>query len=67
MRNPLAHKDGPPLLASLLIWQGAMCPKCFHGTRVTSKRWAKCKRCGERVERRSLSDLKEEKGGTSGA
>ena len=27
-------------------------PKCGHGTRVLSKGWAKCKECGERVERR---------------
>ena len=54
MDHPLAHKDGPALLMALLFYQGAMCPKCGHGTRVTSKRWAKCKKCGEKVERREL-------------
>jgi uncharacterized protein (DUF983 family) len=42
---------------SALIFMGEMCPKCGHGTRVTSKRWAKCKKCGERVERRGLPEL----------
>lgn len=50
----LAHLGGIRLMCQLLIFQGAMCPKCGFGTRVTSKRWAKCKKCGERVERRSL-------------
>jgi len=31
-----------------------MCPKCGFGTRAISKRWARCKRCGARVERRAL-------------
>jgi hypothetical protein len=54
-------KDHVPLLATatgivavvgLFLAAGDMCLKCGFGTRVTSKRWAKCKRCGERVERR---------------
>ena len=54
----LAHKKGLELFVGLLVYSGGMCPKCGYGTRVTSKRWAKCKRCGERVARRSLDDLK---------
>jgi tRNA(Ile2) C34 agmatinyltransferase TiaS len=54
----LATKDGLELMLGLLFAQGAMCPRCGFGTRVTSKRWAKCKRCGERVERRALESIK---------
>lgn len=43
--------------ALLLVYVGAMCPKCFHGTRRTSKRWAKCTHCGERVERRPYPEV----------
>ena len=50
--HPLATASGITLLVAYLIEQGAMCPKCGHGTRVTSKQWAKCKSCGERVARR---------------
>lgn len=59
MDHPLAHKSGIEIFMRLLIYQGGMCPKCMHGTRVTSKRWAKCKKCGERVQRRSLDDLED--------
>jgi hypothetical protein len=52
--HPLATKRGLELMLGLLLHTGAMCPKCGFGTRVTSKRWAKCKKCGERVERREL-------------
>lgn len=54
--HPLATKDGLELFCTLLVYSGAMCPKCAHGTRATSKKWAKCKKCGERVERRKLPD-----------
>ncbi len=50
-RYPLATKTGIEMMLGLLIESGAMCPKCGYGTRVTSKRWAKCKKCGERVAR----------------
>ena len=49
MNNPLAHKDGLAVFLLLLASKGAMCLKCGHGTRRTSKRWARCKGCGERV------------------
>jgi predicted amidophosphoribosyltransferase len=50
----LAHRDGLGLMLGLLMQQGAMCSKCGHATRATSKRWAVCKKCGERVERHAL-------------
>jgi tRNA(Ile2) C34 agmatinyltransferase TiaS len=42
------------LFLRVLVHTGAMCPKCGFGTRATSKRWAKCKRCGERCARLQL-------------
>lgn len=52
--HPLSTEDGLELFVELLFYTGAMCPKCGYGTRATSKRWARCKKCGERVERRKL-------------
>lgn len=53
----LASRDGIALTLGILFGMGAMCPKCGYGTRVTSKRWAKCKKCGERVARRTADDV----------
>ena len=53
-KHPLATESGLELFLTALFHVGAMCPKCGCGTRVTSKRWAKCKKCGERVARREL-------------
>lgn len=50
-RYPFATKTGIELMFAMLLHEGAMCPKCGYGTRKTSKRWAKCKKCGERVSR----------------
>ena len=50
-RYPLATKSGIELMFAYLLHNGDMCPKCGYGTRKTSKRWAKCKRCNERVQR----------------
>jgi len=50
-RYPLATKTGIEMLIARLMHDGAMCYKCGYGTRVTSKRWARCKKCGERVAR----------------
>lgn len=50
----LAHRDGIKVFIALLLYQGAMCPKCSFGTRVVSKKWSKCKKCGDRIERRTL-------------
>lgn len=54
IHHPLATLTGLRTVLALILFQGGMCPKCGMGTRVTSKRWAKCKKCGERVERREL-------------
>lgn len=54
--HPLATLEGLSLFIELLLHTGAMCPACGFGTRKTSKRWARCKRCGERVERRALPE-----------
>lgn len=58
MDSPLAHKTGIHLVLGLLVASGGMCPKCGFGTRVTSKNWARCKKCGERVRRVKMSDIK---------
>ncbi len=50
-KHLLANRVGIRIVCALLAGLGAICPKCGYGTRATSKRWAKCKRCGERVSR----------------
>ena len=64
-RHPLATATGINLMGALLMGSGAMCPKCCHGTRVTSKRWARCKKCGERVPRRKMEDVAAELRGSA--
>ncbi len=39
---------------SLLLYMGAMCPRCGYGTRVVNKKWCRCKKCGKKIERREL-------------
>jgi tRNA(Ile2) C34 agmatinyltransferase TiaS len=55
--NILATKDGVEALVALLLLDGSMCPECGHGTRATSKRWARCKACGARVARHNTQAL----------
>jgi uncharacterized protein (DUF983 family) len=50
---------GVPPIVLILVAMGGMCPKCGHGTRKTSKRWAKCKACGERVRRHTEDEMRE--------
>jgi uncharacterized protein (DUF983 family) len=52
--HPLATEEGLALFIGLLLHSGAICPKCNFGTRAVSKRWRKCKKCGEKVERKEL-------------
>lgn len=52
-RFSLANKNHLALFVEILFLTGALCPKCAYATRRTSKNWAKCKRCGERVRRRN--------------
>jgi tRNA(Ile2) C34 agmatinyltransferase TiaS len=54
MNHPLAHRAGIAAFFGALYHMGALCPKCESATRPTSKKWAKCKKCGERVERKEL-------------
>lgn len=56
MSGIFASKRGIELILALLFHTGAMCDQCGHGTRVTSKRWARCKKCGARVERRPMPE-----------
>lgn len=53
----LASRDGLALMFTLMVRSGGLCPKCFQGTRVTSERWARCRECGERVERRDMDEV----------
>ena len=52
--HPLATKQGLELMVALLFHTGALCHKCGFGTRAVSKKWRKCKKCGERVARQEL-------------
>lgn len=59
MEHILAHKGGINLVLLILHLQGAVCPECGHGTRRTSKRWAKCKSCGRmKIRRRTREEVK---------
>jgi len=49
-----SSKQGITLFVAMALAEGVMCPRCGYGTRRTSKRWARCKKCGHRVERRTL-------------
>ena len=51
LAHPLASLTGIALVIQTLADMGALCPKCGHGTRVKSRRWVACTRCGERVLR----------------
>lgn len=52
--HPLATEGGLKAMLLTLIQSGAMCGECGYGTRVTSKRWARCLQCGKRVARKEL-------------
>jgi len=41
----------------VLLLSGDLCPKCGWGTRNTSKRWARCKKCNQRVPRKDMEDV----------
>ena len=51
LAHPLASLTGIALVIQALADMGALCPRCGYATRVKSKRWAVCTRCGERVLR----------------
>lgn len=52
--HPLATKDGLEIFLAILFHRGAMCDDCGYGTKVINKRWAKCKKCGKKVQRMTL-------------
>lgn len=58
-RPILASLDGIATVLGLMILQGAMCEECGHGTRATSKNWARCKKCGHRNRRRTIEEASE--------
>lgn len=45
------------LMALMMIARGKFCRHCGGRTRVTSKKWARCKACGARVERMKVESL----------
>lgn len=56
-RSPiLATEQGVAATVGVMLFMGGICPDCGSGTRVTSKRWARCKACGRRVQRHELDD-----------
>lgn len=56
MKHALANLSGVAVVTALLLKSGAMCDQCGFGARATSKRWARCKRCGARVARMSMDE-----------
>lgn len=54
-RFTLSRPDHLAVFLGILAKRGSICPSCGFGTRVTSKRWAKCKKCGTRVERKAIN------------
>jgi len=53
----LANKNHLSFFLEVLVAMGALCPVCGKGTRRTSKRWARCKECGERVRRHTEEEI----------
>lgn len=54
----LATRDGVSLVFGLLLASGCMCDECGYATRKTSKNWAVCKKCGKRIPRCEISEVK---------
>ena len=55
----LANLNHLGVFFMILLLQGAVCSKCGHGTRYTSKRWARCKKCDERTRRRTEEEVQD--------
>lgn len=53
MNHVLSSQDGLSLFMSMLVVDGAWCVDCGFGTRMTSRAWARCRKCGQRVPRLS--------------
>lgn len=56
-RFSLANLDHLELFCRILLLNGALCPRCGHSTRKTSKHWGRCKKCDERVPRRTDEEV----------
>ena len=56
-RFSFANRSHAELFFLILLHKGDLCPRCGHGTRYTSERWARCKECDERVPRRTTEDV----------
>ena len=54
----LATRYGVSLVFGLLLASGSMCDDCGYATRKTSKNWAVCKKCGKRISRCEISEVK---------
>ena len=59
LAHPLASLTGIALVIQALADMGALCPRCGYATRVKSRRWAVCTRCGERVARGFIPPARE--------
>lgn len=58
-RFTLANRNHLGLFCRILLMNGALCPRCGHSTRRTSKHWGRCKKCDERVPRRTVEEVLE--------
>lgn len=56
-RFSLANLDHLGLFCRILLMQGTLCPRCGHSTRRTSKHWGRCRKCDERVPRRTEEEV----------
>jgi tRNA(Ile2) C34 agmatinyltransferase TiaS len=54
--HPLATEIGVRAVLGMLLYQGAMCPRCGHGTRAAGKKWRKCPKCGRKFLRKELPE-----------
>jgi len=55
----LARESDLLVFTALMMLAGFQCGACGFGTRVTSKKWARCKRCGTRMQRRTVKEAGE--------
>lgn len=55
--HPLATKDGLEMMLAFMFYTGIICPDCGRGTRVKSKKWRECKKCGIKVEGKKLPEI----------
>ena len=56
-RFTLANLNHLETFCRILLINGALCPRCGYSTRRTSKHWGRCKKCDERVPRRTEEEV----------